>query len=259
MVKSIEALARGIQVLDKLRDKSPMTLANLHHETGISKATLLRILKTLQEAGWVYRSLGDSQYRLSYSLQHVKEIQKPSVALAELASPIIKDLQRDLQWPSDIAVRDNLTMRVVESSRPQATFILNREQIGIKPAMLFSALGRAYLAFCSKAEQDEIIKGIKATGGKEGRLAHDAVWLEQLLKKTKAQGFGEREANYWGVGSTDGRRIEAIAVPIIHQDKVIASLTVAWPEGNVEASKVRSLFLPRLQLAAKQISDCLPS
>ncbi len=259
MVKSIDALARGILVLDELRDKSPMSLADLHHSTNISKATLLRILRTLQEAGWVYRSLGDSQYRLSYILQQVKEVQKPSMALAELSSPIIKDLQKDLQWPSDIAVRDNLTMRVIESSRPQSTFILNREHIGIKPEMLFSAVGRTYLAFCSKAEREEIIKGIKASGGKEGRLAHDTVWLEQLLQKTKAQGFGVREANYWGIGSTDGRRVEAIAVPIIHQEKVIASLTMAWPEGSVEASKISTLFLPRLQMATKQISDRLTS
>jgi IclR family mhp operon transcriptional activator len=258
MVKSIEALARGIQVLDELRDKSPMSLADLHRTTNINKATLLRILKTLQESGWIYRSLGDSQYRLSYSLQQIKEVQEQSLALAELASPIIKDLQRDLQWPSDIAVRDNLTMKVVESSRPQATFILNREQIGIKPAMLFSAVGRAYLAFCSKEEREEIIKGLKAAGGKEGRLAHDFVWLEQLLRKTKEQGFAEREANYWGISSTDGRRVEAIAVPIIHKDKVIACLTVVWPEGNVETSNIRTLFLPRLQSAAKQISGRLP-
>lgn len=258
MVKSIEALARGIQVLDELRNKSPMSLADLHRDTSISKATLLRILRTLQEAGWVYRSLGDSQYRLSYSLQQVSEVQEQSVALAELASSIIKELQRDLQWPSDIAVRDNLTMKVVESSRPQATFILNREQIGIKPAMLFSAVGRVYLAFCSKEEREEIIKGLKAAGGKEGRLAHDSVWLEKLLIKTKEQGFGEREANYWGIGSTDGRCVEAIAVPIMHKEKVIASLTVVWPEGNLEASKIRTFFLPRLQIAAKQISERLP-
>lgn len=68
MVKSIESLARGLQVVDAIRQHAPASLATLHQSTGISKATLLRILKTLQEAGWVYRALGDATYRLSFSL-----------------------------------------------------------------------------------------------------------------------------------------------------------------------------------------------
>lgn len=258
MVKSIEALARGMKVLDTLREKSPMTLAEIYHSTAISKATLLRILRTLQEAGWVYRSLGNSQYRLSYSLQQIAEEGEQSMILAETASPIIQELQKDLQWPSDIAVRDGLSMRIVESTRPQATFILNREQIGIRPAMLFSAVGRTYLAYCPEDERKEIIEGLKKSGGKEGRLAHDAVWLSKLLQKIRAQGFGEREAKYWGIGSTGGRHVEAMAVPIFNHDKIVSTLTVAWPEDSVDPQCIQDRFLPRLRTAATQISTQLP-
>ena len=254
MVKSIEALARGMQVLDTLRESSPMTLAEIHRRTAISKATLLRILKTLQETGWVYRSLGNSQYRLSYSLQQAVEEPEQVMALVEAASPVIQEIQKDLQWPSDIAVRDGLTMKIVESTRPQATFILNREQIGVRPAMLFSAVGRTYLAYCSEDERKEILEGLKASGGKEGRLACDAVWLSKLLQKTREQGFGEREAKYWGIGSTGGRHVEAMAVPVFNHEKIVATLTVVWPEGSVDSQSKHSRFLHRLRTAAAQIS-----
>ena len=57
-VKSIQALARGLRVLHALQTSGGMTLADLHRQTLILKASLLRILKTLMEAGTVWRFVG---------------------------------------------------------------------------------------------------------------------------------------------------------------------------------------------------------
>jgi len=263
-VKSIDAVSRAMQVLDVLRDNPTVSLAKLHQETEISKATLLRILKTLQESGWVFRSLNDASYRLSFNIGNLGQQHtdvNPLETLGELAAPIIQQIESKLRWPSDVAVRDGLSMLVVESTRSQAGFVLNRDVMGIRPHFLFSGIGRAYLAFCPEEERREIIAALKAGSSKEAKLARDQVWLKNMLDQTRAQGFGVREPAFYGVRTPAGAQIEAIAVPVFSRDneasKVVATLSVAWPKGNVGWDIVTDTFYPCLRKAADQLADSI--
>jgi len=257
MVKSIEALARGLLVVEAIREHSPASLALLHQQTGISKATLLRILKTLQEAGWIYRALGDSCYRLSFSVRQQLPENDASAQLAELAAPIIQELQRRVRWTIDVAMRDGLAMKIVESTRLQSDFILNRFILGHRAPFLFSGNGRAYLAFCSDDERRSIIAGLKALGGKEGRLACDSVWLQQLLNETGRQGYGVREPSYFGVCTTEGEQVEAIAVPVFQQGKVQATLALSWSQGALNRQEYEQYYYPLLREAADRLGEKL--
>ncbi|SFG29162.1 IclR family transcriptional regulator domain-containing protein [Neptunomonas qingdaonensis] len=257
MVKSIDAVSRAMLVLDVLRVKSPTTLANLHHQTSINKATLLRILKTLQESGWVYRALGDSKYRLSYTLQTITSNIDSSDSIVELATPIIQKLQGEIPWPVDISKRDGLAMKIIETTRPLAAFSLNREVLGVRPPFLYSGIGRAYLAFCPSDEMQEIISGLKSAGGKEGKLAHDQIWLNKLLQQTKDQGYGQREPAFFGTVSNSGQYIEAIAVPVFDQENVTATLSVAWPQGAVGQDEIVNHLYPSLRAGAVQLAKLM--
>ncbi|MBR9829926.1 MAG: helix-turn-helix domain-containing protein [Oceanospirillales bacterium] len=257
MVKSIESLARGLHVVEAIRLHAPASLALLHQHTGFSKATLLRILKTLQEAGWVYRALGDSRYRLSFTASRKMPENDPGEQLAELAAPIIQELQSRLRWPVDIAMRDELAMKIVETTRLHSVFILNRQVMGYRPPFLFSGNGRAYLAFCPEEERRSIIAGLKAGKGKEGRLACDSVWLQQLLDVTRHQGYGVRESSYFGVGTTEGEQVEAIAVPVFQGESVRATLALSWPQGAISQPELHQHYYPLLRAAADRLAEQL--
>lgn len=257
MVKSIESLARGLQVVDTIRRHAPASLSTLHQQTGLSKATLLRILKTLQEAGWVYRALGDSSYRLSFSLSRQIPDNSPDERLAEVAAPIILELQSRLRWPVDITMRDGLAMKIVETTRLHSVFILNRRVMGYRPPFLMSANGRAYLAFCPETERQEIISGLRAGNTREARLARDSVWLARLLDDTRRQGYGVREPAFFGIATTEGGQVEAIAVPVFHQERIQATLALSWPQGAIDPSDVSTHYYPLLRQAADRLTQQL--
>ena len=61
-VKTIESLQRGLEVMHAIEQASAISLTELHRQTGLAKATLLRILKTLQAAGRVQRNELESRY-----------------------------------------------------------------------------------------------------------------------------------------------------------------------------------------------------
>ena len=47
-VKSIRALERGLEVIENVREGGGVTLNDLYIRTGLPRATLLRVLKTLE-------------------------------------------------------------------------------------------------------------------------------------------------------------------------------------------------------------------
>ena len=64
-VKSIRALERGLDVLQALQTGPGAGLKDLHAITGLPKATLLRILRTLAERNLVWQRMADGAYLTS--------------------------------------------------------------------------------------------------------------------------------------------------------------------------------------------------
>ena len=59
--KRIRALERGLAVIEHLARHGLSTLAELRRATGLSNATLFRLLETLQDRGWVRRNIVEGQ------------------------------------------------------------------------------------------------------------------------------------------------------------------------------------------------------
>ena len=251
MENVIRALARGLQVIEYLQTQSPASLAELHKGTALPKVTLLRILHTLQEEGWVYRGIGDERYRLSYHLHHLGDNLMAADALAEAAGPILDSLQADVLWPSDVAVRKGLRMEIVETTRKKQPIVINREAIGVEPEILRSAVGHAYFAFCSDTEREEILERLVQFGGDQGRLAKDKSWIAKMHREVLNRGYGQRDAHSW---PTPAGALCGIAVPVFVEGRVKACINIVWPEGAVVSEQIEKTFYPRLKKAAEQLS-----
>ncbi len=260
----IRALARGLEVIEYLQSQPSASLAELHKGTGLPKVTLLRILHTLQDEGWVYRGTGDDRYRLSYHLQHIGAKLMARDALAETAGPVLDALQADVLWPSDVAIRKGLVMEIVETTRKKQTMVVNRESMGVEPEILRSAVGHAYFAYCSDTEREEILERLAQQKTEQGRLAKDKVWIAELLQHVRQRGYGQRGCGQRGYGQSDTNIWPApagvlcgIAVPVYVDQKVRACVNIVWPEGAVTAECIEQRYYPRLQAAADQLSQLL--
>src|SRR5712692_10343259 len=101
-VKSIRALDRGLDVIESVREGGGVTLNDLFIRTGLPRATLLRILKTLEEREWIQAGLEGSVYHLGPNMfEAVKTSGRP---LAELTVPVLNELGKKVVWPSDVSV-----------------------------------------------------------------------------------------------------------------------------------------------------------
>lgn len=88
-VKTVRALERGLQVFRALDNNDGCSLQQLHSRTGMAKPTLLRLLLTLEQQGFVWRAIGDGLYRRKVVLTESPHGSERLHALGEIAGPRI--------------------------------------------------------------------------------------------------------------------------------------------------------------------------
>ncbi|HEY5409237.1 MAG TPA: helix-turn-helix domain-containing protein [Caulobacteraceae bacterium] len=252
-VKSIRALERGLDVLQALQTGPGAGLKQLHAITGLPKATLLRILRTLGERNLVWQRMADGAYLPSCRSARLRSDE--SSRLVEIASPIMAGLCERVNWPSVLAVRRGAQMEVIETNRPRSHVShLPLGPVGARISMLLTSTGRAYFSFCSQAEREEILGQVQAEASPEAGLARDAVWVARLVAQTQAQGYGQRDPSIAGEGvgqklmADDGRN--SIAVPIIVSGLVVASLNLTWTRRATTTPQIVAEHLDDLRAAA---------
>ena len=253
-VKSIESLRRGIAVLEAIRDSAGLSLHDLHRSTALPKASLLRILKTLEEAGVVQRRIADGLYLPRAGGPRMDGIGRRHLRLTELAAPFLRALHRQLPWPSDIAVRDGNRMLVLESNRPLGRLSVNRKVVGFHPDMLLSALGRAYLAFCPDDEREALLRDL-LPAGPDSALRREK--LDRLIAATRRQGYGLRDPIHLGPDADMAERFCAIAVPVRVEAGVAACLSCVWLAEIETETRIVARYLEPLQRTAERIGERL--
>jgi IclR family mhp operon transcriptional activator len=252
-VKRVEALARGLRVLNAVEASVGASLHELHRKTGLPKATLLRALRTLEDARFIARRLADGAYMPSRPAA-ARRLPTRWLTLIEAAGPSLETLGAAIPWPTDLGVRDGTSMLVLESNRRLSPIQVNRKALGVRPHMLWSAMGRAYLAYCPEAERDEILASLRASDAPEDRIARNKRRIEKLLAQTRTQGYGVRDARYGVLDLGAPRRVSAIAVPVRQGDAVIASVNCVWLADALSERQVVQRHMEALLAAATDIA-----
>jgi IclR family transcriptional regulator, mhp operon transcriptional activator len=259
--KTIRALERGLQVLDALRANPISPLQDLHRATRIPKPTLLRILHTLDRAGLVSRRLADGHYRLSASAGVVRKRDRHD-RVAEAAAPVLFRLCEKVKWPSDLFVAAGDCMEKRETSRPYSPFTIPAmpQKIGVPVGWLMTGVGRAYLAWCSEKERNEILERLRKLNRPGDGLARDPKRFDKILAETRRRGYATRDPSF--VPVTDGGApfpdgAAAIAVALSDGTRVHGSINILWIKSAFTVEDFAARHLADLQAAAREIVSSL--
>ena len=252
-VKSVEALRRGLLVLHAIQKSSAVTFTELHHQTKIPKASLLRILKTLREAGWINRNALENRYVPATVPGEVDKVTAWRSQLSWLATPIRAALEKKIPWPTDLAVRDRTTMLILDSHRPINALAVNYRVLGFRPSMLLSSLGRCYLSFCPDEERQTIVAELARSTSERDHPAKRINDIQRMVSSSRALGYCLRDSSL--LSADNPERFGAISVPVFADGKLIACLSCSWLQSvEAEASMVQK-YLPLLRDAANRVGD----
>lgn len=258
-IKTIRALARGLEVLQIVQSSAGMSLNDIHRDTGLPKATLLRILQTLREEGLIWQRIADNAYLASYSLQENARHLDDTSHLVEVASPVLAELTRRVDWPSILAVPRLDHMEVIEANSPRSYFHhIPLGPIGFQINMLLSATGRAYLAFCSEGERAAILSRLARSERAGNAMARDEAWISRMVTATRKRGYGTRDPRFGGHFDRqrrewdDGR--DSIAVPVVVEGRVRGVINLTWIQKVTSLNAVIKSHLGLLNDAARSIA-----
>ncbi len=256
-VKSVRALERGLAVMETIQRSGSCTLAEIHAQTLLSRATILRSLRTLEEQGWVFRD-GERCYRPGVKLIRPGRTHR-GLQIADMAGQVLTELGKQIPWPADVAVLQGASMLIVRTSRRRAPFQIKPNVEGRKPCLLRSALGRAYIAFCPTAEREALLAALRGSTDPDDRLASAPKWVDRMIAECRDQGYAVRESGYYAGFDDEGPELCAIATPILQADRVLGCINLMWAAGTQTVDEFASANLQQLKVAAARLASQLQS
>lgn len=250
---SIRSIERGLMVLLELNQQPINTIAQLHARTGLPKPTLVRILKTLEEVGYVENDSRQGGYQVSAMVTSLSSGYHKGPLVVEAGRAWALAITRKHKWPIAIALPDYDSMVVRFSTVPDSPVSPFHSTVNRRLQMLTRGLGLAYVAFIEAEELDLILDVLAKSDDPEDGLSHHPDEIRRMLAHIRKVGYATRSS------MVEPRNSNTIAVPIISQEgRVLASLGLTYFK-SAFASELEACqrYAPILQSAAVAISDDL--
>jgi IclR family mhp operon transcriptional activator len=118
----VQPIARALQVLCALNERSFATLHDLHASTGLPKPTIHRILATLQSEGYVARDAQRGIYRPKAKVQHLSAGFSEAFELVEIGADILREATKEVRWLLALGTLDGAEVVVRYSTMPFSNF-----------------------------------------------------------------------------------------------------------------------------------------
>lgn len=238
--------AQRLFVIVEQLTAAPMSLTEVATRADLPKSTALRFLRTLEEAGWVFRDRS-GKYSLGAALVGLAAQYLSGNPLVAIATAPMRALHAKLDETVSLSRRVGLARVCVQEfpSTKNLRLVLGLGEQGPLHAGASGILLYAHLP--EDARQRLADRGFERY---TPRTIVDFDELEAEAEKVRARG--------WAI--TEGQKTEggvAIAVPIVEPGSRhdIAALGVFGPEIRCSTKKEQDIWLGALQEAAAEINE----
>lgn len=224
----VSSLRKGLQILDLLKEKQGLKLADISDHLGINKTTAFRLLFTLEEMNYIMK------------VGKVYELH-PYLFAAD------HDSGQALNWSNlrtfyqlGVKVARNIFVGILDGTsivEHQVFHAGSKQMVYVKKGTApihQSALGKALLANLGQTEQLELTEHLSLTRATEQTFTDPELFLRHLEVIQQQHYATDYEEFLEGM--------HCIACPIFYDQKVVASFSIADSAGNMPKKTMRSLI-----------------
>jgi IclR family KDG regulon transcriptional repressor len=243
--KQVRVLLKTLDILEALkRDSGGMGLADVARAVAMPKATVYRILATLEIRGYLDRN-ADGAYKMSNKLFSLHRDVSPSQSLLQVAPPLMERLAAECRETVNLGTLDGgevVVIATVES--PQTVRMVSK--VGNRRCLHTTALGKVLLASMS----NQTIRRLIQLKGLPRLTPHSLTTQTALLAeihKIRKQGFAlDNQEN-----QMEGR---CIAMQIPGMVGMNAALSISCPVFRMDLRRLRGL-VPLLRKGCEDLSQ----
>jgi len=252
---TVPALQRGLELLGQFNRHTPeLSGADLSRQLDLPRASVFRILHTLEKSGFVERVGDSSNYKLSIGVLRLGFEYLASMELTEHGRPVIEALRDQSGYSAHLVVRDLRDVVFVAKATGRSA-LFHSIQVGARLPAHATVLGRLLLSDLDMAALSQLYLDLPLPAH-TAKTPTTLVQLKALIDADRAKGYGISQGGFEAGIST-------IAAPVFNDHhEVVAAVSITVPAQQLVAAQT-DLLVPQVQQAAAQltqrISHLLPS
>ncbi|MGH1359299.1 MAG: IclR family transcriptional regulator [Burkholderiaceae bacterium] len=243
----VRSLLRGLNVLGAVNDFAPASVSQIVLATDLPKATVIRLLATLRQGGYIRQDPTSTRYLPLPAVRRLAGAMRQSGSFAEQAGEVLNEFGQQISWPSELLIAESDAMAILASNRETSPIRLRLFEQRRFP-MLDSAGGIAFLSGVAPSARQEIVIRLSAAPG-DGRQASNTRAARAFKDITDAQKRGYSVHEYRAPVS--GMR--AVGVAIKASNKSVGALVLLTLANVVTTTQLEHELLPALQATAQKL------
>ncbi|MEX2517822.1 MAG: helix-turn-helix domain-containing protein [Paracoccaceae bacterium] len=247
--KPVTASLRVLAVLEALNSIGPAGLTAIHKRTGIPKATTLRMLETLQFAGFASYDAHNREFAVGLRSLALASGYDADDEIVAIARPILADLRMDMGWPSDVVLCPGDRLVIAETNTRDAVFSVIRQRgAGSQIPFTISATGRAWLAFCDEPTRRRILRFENPHPEESLDLMRNPERLHSIIAETRRRGYGLQSGEFFSHEAGAG-------IPVFVNGALRCCINIIVARNAVSLEQIEERYVPRLLAAAQLIES----
>jgi DNA-binding IclR family transcriptional regulator len=240
----VPALSRGLELLLQFDRHEPvLTGAELSRRLALPRASVFRMLQTLEQMGFVERVGDSASYRLGIGVLRLGFEYLASMELSEHGRPVIEALRDQTGFSAHLVVRDGAEVVFVAKAAGRSA-IFNSVQVGARLPAHATVLGRILLAGMSSQDLAALF-GSQTLKAFTEHTPTSLAQLKRLIDQESQQGYAISEG-----GFESG--ISVVAAPVRDQSGMVAAaVSVTVPAQQIEPALAEGLVAAVREAAAR--------
>jgi IclR family pca regulon transcriptional regulator len=243
------SLARGLRVIESFAGyKDGRSIAEVSQSTGLSRASIRRILLTLELHGYVERSR--QVFRLKAQILRLGFSFLSASSVVEAAQPVLERVTESLHESSSMSMLDD--GEIVYVARSAASRVLAAGlSVGSRLPAYCTSMGRVLLASLSDADLDAYFCTLKPK-------AYTSKTIVKIAALKKAV-LDARQRGYAIVNEELEVGLRSVAVPVFSRShRVVAAINIGTHVSRADHHTLVKTFLPVLKEGARILREILP-
>lgn len=238
-----QTVERAVAIIEQISER-PTSLGEVADRLGVHRSTALRLLQTLERAGFARRGEG-GRYTVGTRLIGIANKALDSLDLRDIARPHLNRLNQTCGHTIHLA--SLLDGEIVYIDKYEGrTSVRMYSRIGKTASNHASGVGKAILGHLDAAERDALIKNTAFTRYTATTITSEAD-LRTELATVRARGYAHDDGEFEDV-------INCVAAPIHASDgQVRSAISISAPKMLVPLAELEQL-VPELLTTAATIS-----